>query len=427
MKTLKNLLVLILALGMTVTFTSCGDADETVGGDVTVKDGEIDSQDDDDLDPMDLQGNVNANVTLAASETWQLTGPLAVKSGATLTIEAGTVIQAQAGGTNVYVVVETGGMIEADGTSSPIVFTSAAANPRNGDWGGVLINGLAPIAGPAGTVATSTTEVLPLSYGGDAANDDSGTFKYVILEYTGARINGEKEFNGLTLYGVGSGSDINNIVLNGGDDDAIEWFGGSVVIDNILVLNARDDMFDWTQGYTGGGSNWFGIREDGFTAISEDPRGIEGDGNLDGETPTDANQSNVTIDKLTIYHGGASAAVDMADMIKVRRGSSATITNAMIALGLNEDGDGAGTFSDVVDLNDSKGSAAATTSVTYWYNDHVATYEDALDNNAGENNATITTDASATGADGSVFTWAGSDLAGKIPTLTPAAAPNVRK
>lgn len=426
MKMLKNLVFILISLGTTMMFTSCGDDND---GDINlVKDGEIDSQNDDDLDPADLQGNVNADITLASTEAWILTGPLAVKSGATLTIEAGTVILAEAGGNNVYIVVETGGKIEADGTSSPIILTSAAATPGNGDWGGVLINGLAPISGPAGTVSTSTTEVLPLSYGGDNPNDDSGTFKNVILEYTGARINGEKEFNGLTLYGVGAATDISNLVIIGGDDDAIEWFGGTVEVDNILVINARDDMFDWTQGYKGGGSNWFGIREDGFDAVSEDPRGIEGDGNLDGETPGDANQSDVTVDKITIYHGsatiaaGATAPVEMSDMIKVRRGSNATITNAMIALGLNAAGDGTGGIGDMVDLNDSKGSAAGTTSVTYWYNNHVATYATPDDVNAGANNGTISTSAAATGADASVFSWAGAEITNRIPTLTPASA-----
>ncbi len=414
MKTTTKIFALILLAGATVTFTSCGDE----GGDNTpkvVKDGIISSQDDDDLDPTALTGDVTADVTITLADSpWKLTGPLAVKSGATLTIEAGVTIEATAGGTNVYLVVETGGKIDADGTSSPITFTSAASNPRNGDWGGVLINGLAPISGATG--ATSTTEVLPLSYGGTVTADNSGVFKYVILEYTGARINGEKEFNGLTLYGVGSGSDINNIVINGGDDDGIEFFGGSVVVDNILVINARDDMFDWTQGYTGGGDNWFGIREDGFTAISEDPRGIEGDGNLDGESPSDANQSDVTIDGLTIYHGAATAAVEMADMIKVRRGSSATITNAMIALGLNEDEDGTGSFADLIDLTDSKGDAADGTSITYWYDANLSAYADGGDTKGGANTTTITANVASTGASASVFAWSGFTL----PTITAA-------
>ncbi|WP_282079831.1 hypothetical protein [Aquimarina algiphila] len=316
-------------------------------------DGTIASQDDDDLIVTDLKGDVTGDITLAASEAWILTGELAVKDGATLTIEAGTTIKAAAGGTGVFIVVEQGGKIMADGTAAaPIKITSNAGNPRPGDWGGLLINGKAPISGGG----TSTTEVLPLQYGGTEAADNSGVLDYVIVEYTGARINGEKEFNGITLYGVGSGTQISNVAALFGDDDAIEFFGGTVSVTNALMVNARDDMFDWTQGWTGNGSNWYGLRTADFTAISEDPRGIEGDGNLDGNSPGDAGQSNPTIDGITIINSGI---IEMADMIKIRRGSGATITNAYIALN-NEDA----SASDLVDLRDGRGCAIAGLSLT---------------------------------------------------------------
>ncbi|WP_271765699.1 hypothetical protein [Aquimarina algiphila] len=316
-------------------------------------DGTIASQDDDDLIVTDLKGDVTGDITLAASEAWILTGELAVKDGATLTIEAGTTIKAAAGGTGVFIVVEQGGKIMADGTAAaPIKITSNAGNPRPGDWGGLLINGKAPISGGG----TSTTEVLPLQYGGTEATDNSGVLDYVIVEYTGARINGEKEFNGITLYGVGSGTQISNVAALFGDDDAIEFFGGTVSVTNALMVNARDDMFDWTQGWTGNGSNWYGLRTADFTAISEDPRGIEGDGNLDGNSPGDAGQSNPTIDGITIINSGI---IEMADMIKIRRGSGATITNAYIALN-NEDA----SASDLVDLRDGRGCAIAGLSLT---------------------------------------------------------------
>lgn len=408
MTTLKPFFLLMLAASV-LFISSCGGDDSPGPGS---KDGEIDSTTDPDFDPAALSGNINVDITLdLANSPWQLVGPLAVKDGVTLTIEAGVEIQATAGGTNTYLVVETGAKINAAGTAnSPIRFTSAAANPRNGDWGGVLINGLAPISGGG----TSVTEVLPLSYGGTNASDDSGVFKYVILEYTGARINGEKEFNGLTLYAVGSGTEINNIVINGGDDDGIEFFGGTVEVDNLLVLNAKDDMFDWTQGYTGGGSNWYGIREAGFTDQSDDPRGIEADGNLDGLNPSQSGQSNPTIDKITIINGEAST--ELSDLLKIRRGSGAVLTNVMLAL-IDDDGS-YGSFADLIDFEDSKGHADDGTSVTYWYNDGLAANADETDVKSGENTTTLTPSSSSTGADASSFDWAGFTL----PALTPASA-----
>jgi hypothetical protein len=413
MKKNTNVLVLVAVLTSATLFTSCGDDD--FGQPSNGRDGIISSQSDADLVPEDLSGDITGDITLDAGTNWLLTGPLAVKNGATLTIEAGATIKASAGGTNVYVVIETGAQIMATGTAeNPITFTSSASNPRNGDWGGILINGLAPISGGG----TSTTEVLPLSYGGSDATDNSGVFKYVMLEYTGARINGEKEFNGLTLYAVGTGTEINNIVVNGGDDDGIEFFGGTVEVDNLLIINARDDMFDWTQGYTGGGSNWYGIRENGFSSISEDTRGIEGDGNLDGLNPSQNGQSNPTVDKLTIVNGAYDPPIEFADIIKIRRGSMATITNAMFAL--IEDGGDFGTFSDLIDLTDSKGDAGDGTSISYWVNDKLDTNGDAVDTKRGENNTTISTNAASTGADESVFSWTGYSF----PTLTAASSNN---
>ncbi len=355
------------------------------------KDGKIESQDDVDLDVNDLKGEVSANITLAAASAWKLTGPLSVKDGFTLTIEAGTTISATAGGTDVYVAIEQGAKLMAVGTAAaPIKITSASGNPRSGDWGGLLIMGKAPISGGG----TSTTEVVSYTYGGTVADDNSGDIQYMVLEYTGARINGEKEFNGFTFYGVGSGTNVQNIAALYGDDDGIEWFGGSVNVENALVINAKDDMFDWTQGYTGTGTNFYGLRAEGYNDVTEDPRGIEADGNLDGNSPADAGQSNPTIDGLVLIH---NSVIEMADMIKIRRGSGATITNAYVELGA---GSIAGDF---VDFTDTKGDAIASTSVTV-----SASGIDILDVKPGANNGTITaTEGTTPTVDSAIFAWTG--------------------
>ncbi len=310
------------------------------------KDGIIASQDDPDLDPTDLKGNVTANVCLTADKTWILTGPLSVKDGATLCVEPGTTVKAIAGGTNVYVAIEQGAKINAAGTATaPIKFTSNAANPRSGDWGGILLIGKAPISGGG----TATTEVVDLTYGGTIPTDNSGIMKFVEASYTGARINGDKEFNGITFYGVGNGTVVENIAVFYGDDDAYEFFGGTVNVKNLMAVNIKDDMFDWTQGYTGTLTNAYGLREENYTPITEDPRGLEGDGNLDGNSPGDSGQSNPIINGLVIIN---SANVEMSDMIKVRRGSGLTLTNAYVAFANANAKAG-----DFIDLTDSKGDA----------------------------------------------------------------------
>ncbi len=406
---MKRLFLSSLAIAALLVASCSSDDDDTPTTPGSTLDGTIASQDDDDLIVTDLKGDVTGNITLAASEAWILTGELAVKDGATLTIEAGTTIKATAGGTNVFIVVEQGGKIMADGTAAaPIKITSNAGNPRPGDWGGLLINGKAPISGGG----TSTTEVLPLQYGGTEPADNSGILDYVVVEYTGARINGEKEFNGITLYGVGSGTVVSNVAAIFGDDDAIEMFGGTVDITNALMVNARDDMFDWTQGWNGNGSNWYGLRTADFTAISEDPRGIEADGNLDGNSPGDAGQSDATINGLTLVNAGI---IEMADMIKIRRGSNATITNALVALVGND-----ATASDFVDLTDKRGYASNSVSITVTGANIDITdikfdaTEDGTDIPA--NTGTVNATAGATGGtDPSIFAWTGFT---DFPTIT---------
>ena len=346
-----------------------------------------------------LSGNLTTDLRLENNGTeYVLNGTLLVKDGATLTIDAGVTIKALAGGTDVYILVEKGGVIIADGTpSNPIRFTSNAANPAPGDWGGLIINGKAPVSRQSGSASNAATEVNnSIFFGGDVIADYSGILDHVILEYTGARIDDEAEHNGLTLNGVGSGTTISNIFIKNGDDDAIEFFGGTVNASNILVVNPKDDMFDFSQGYVGTCSNLYGIREAGYTAVTSDPRGIEADGNLDGNSPTDINQSNFTINGLTIIHNGG---IDLTDAIKVRRGATATITNAYVAVGTSS------TFADFIDLEDSKGNATSSTNITA-----VGNSANGLDINDNKNTpgATLTVSNGTTvSVSSSLFSWTG--------------------
>ena len=350
---------------------------------------------------QNLAGNLTTDLRLTSGIAHNLIGALLVKDGAILTIDAGTRINALAGGTDVYILVEKGGKIIADGTAdNPIVFTSNATNPQPGDWGGIIVNGKAPLSRQAGSESNSAAEVnAAILYGGAVSEDNSGILNYVKIEYTGARIDDEAEHNGLTLNAVGAGTVISNIAILNGDDDGIEFFGGTVNATNILVVNAKDDMFDFTQGYLGTCTNLYGVRENGYTAVTSDPRGIEADGNLDGNTPTDIDQSLFTIDKITIINNASG--VDMSDGIKVRRGATATITNAYLSLGSGA------TYSDLVDLTDGKGDGTDAISITG--NANTANGLDITDiKNTTSGGASVSITAATTGgADSSVFAWSG--------------------
>ena len=390
MKKMKKLSVSILAT-VAILLSSCSlDNDDENQGIIP---GTVTSQ--------NLAGNLTTDLRLTSGIAHNLIGALLVKDGATLTIDAGTRINALAGGTDVYILVEKGGKIIADGTAdNPIVFTSNATNPQPGDWGGIIVNGKAPLSRQAGSESNSAAEVnAAILYGGAVSEDNSGILNYVKIEYTGARIDDEAEHNGLTLNAVGAGTVISNIAILYGDDDGIEFFGGTVNATNILVVNAKDDMFDFTQGYVGTCTNLYGVRENGYTAVTSDPRGIEADGNLDGNTPTDIDQSQFTIDKITIINNASG--VDMSDGIKVRRGATATITNAYLSLGAGA------TYSDLVDLTDGKGDGTDAISITG--NANTANGLDITDiKNTTSGGATVSITAATTGgADSSVFAWSG--------------------
>lgn len=267
--------------------------------------------------PNDFKGEVKSGetVTLDATKVYKITGSVIVRDGGKLVIPAGTKLEAS-GGTSAFVVVEQGGQIFANGTASaPVVFTSPAATP--GSWGGVVICGRAPIN--KGTTATS--EVGNATYGGTIANDNSGSLTFVRIEYAGAIFTGEKEFNGLSLFGVGNGTKIDNVSMVNGSDDGIEFFGGTVNVSNIVSIYNEDDAFDWTEGWNGTATNIYSKRR----ANGVGNRGIEADNNANNRDASP--RSNPTIKNAT-FIGSTSGE---SDGMKLREGTHATIDNVVLS------------------------------------------------------------------------------------------------
>lgn len=295
-----------------------------------------------------ISGTLTEKLELKSNIEYELTGSFVVGPKGELHIPAGTVIKANQGFSN-YILVLQDGKIFANGTADkPIKMTSNSDSPQQGDWGGLIINGRAPLADP--NEVGSTEISAKHKYGGNKVDDNSGVLTYLILEYTGARSSADVEHNGLTLNGVGNGTKIENIFIPHGADDGIEFFGGSVNVKNLLVVNSDDDMFDFTQGYTGTLENCYGIWEPGYVSSESDPRGIEADGNLDGKNPNHPNQSNFTVRNMTIDLRLASSTDEgkyMHAAIKIRRGAKATVENALIK--------GQGQLRDLIDMTDKKG------------------------------------------------------------------------
>ena len=234
---MKKTAIKILGFAMVATMflTSCDDDDPVVIEEVIQS-----------LSDGVMNGTLTEDYTLDASVKYKLTGQFIVPDGLTLTIPAGTNIEADSRGTDVYLAVLMGGKINISGTASnPVIMSSANGNP--GDWGGLTICGKATTT--AGTNATA--EVGDFTYGGTDDNDNSGTISYLVITGTGAQITPESQYNGVSFYAVGSGTTANNIAVINGADDGVEFFGGTVSVTNLFLQNNEDDAIDWTEGWNG--------------------------------------------------------------------------------------------------------------------------------------------------------------------------------
>jgi len=272
-----------------------------------------------------LEGDITSNLTLDAGTVYTLKGSTYVFPGVTLTIPAGTRIEADASGDEVaFLGVQKGGKVIAQGTAAkPIVFTSNATNPAPQDWGGLVICGNA-ITNRGTNV---TAEVTGMNYGGTNPADDSGIYSHIIIEYSGNLITETSEFNGMTFYAVGSGTTVNNILVSQGSDDGFEWFGGSVNATNLVAIGCQDDSFDWTEGWNGTVSNLYSDQSSA-TGVSADSRGIEADNSETNPLLTPI--SNPTLSNVTLIGRNSAAPTKEAGMW-LRRGTHATISNVYIS------------------------------------------------------------------------------------------------
>jgi hypothetical protein len=197
-----------------------------------------------------VTGEVTGAETWVNSNYYVLRGAVFVRDGGTLTIEAGTRVIGESW-SNGTLIVSRGGRIHAVGTASqPIVFTSdqPVGSRGRGDWGGLIINGRARLNTPSGEAAG---EGNTGTYGGSDDNDNSGTLKYVRVEFAGIEFSPDNELNGIAFQGVGSGTTVDYVQVHMNRDDAFEFFGGTVDIKHAVASNTADDSFDWTQGWRG--------------------------------------------------------------------------------------------------------------------------------------------------------------------------------
>ena len=268
-----------------------------------------------------LKGTITSDVTLTAGSTYKLSGEYIVEDGATLNIEAGVKIISIYDDIVDYILVKQGGKINAVGTSSaPIVMTSEKEEP--GAWGGIHICGKAHTNAEGGK---GSSEIGGATYGGNDDADNSGTLKYVRVEYSGYAFDSEHEANGITFYGVGNGTTVEYCQAYKGSDDGFEFFGGSVNVSNLVSVSCRADSFDWTEGWNGTATNLVAYQEAEETLGYDCDCLIEADNNENNYAATPVAHPVL---KNLILVGNNSAAGNRG--IRLRRGTQVEIDGAKV-------------------------------------------------------------------------------------------------
>jgi hypothetical protein len=236
------------------------------------------------IDPNELvlQGTLLENKTLTNDKIWTLKGYVYVPDGVTLTIEEGTIIESDIAEKGALI-IERGGKIMAEGTAQePIIFTSGNDFPQPGDWGGIVILGRAKTNQSDPTIEGG----IGRQFGGTNDDDNSGVLKYVRIEYAGVAAFANSEVNALTLGGVGRGTTIEYVQTYYANDDAFEFFGGTVSPKYLVAVATADDDYDFDMGYTGTIQYAISKRDPLFVDGGDAGNGVECDNDGAGSTLT---------------------------------------------------------------------------------------------------------------------------------------------
>ncbi|MEO8583381.1 MAG: hypothetical protein ABI415_06270 [Flavitalea sp.] len=320
-----------LSLGLIVLTAACKKSDNTVappdggGADTTVN------------STPDVRGIISSDQHWTKDKTYRLRGYVYVSNNATLTIDPGTKIVSNKDSAGVLVIYR-GAKINATGTAAePIVFTSNETTPAPGDLGGVVLVGQAKSNGNHSVIEGGVDAAFS-AFGGTNDADNSGTLKYVRIEYAGKAVNPGDEVNGLSLYAVGNGTTIDYVQVVRGLDDAFEFFGGTVNCKHLIAYNSADDDYDMDDGFSGKIQFALSIKDPAFT----DAKGTTGDlsNNFEVDNVNPANgfvlsRSPITSPVLSNFtavgpNGAAGTSADYGWGMRWRRGSKFILANSVV-------------------------------------------------------------------------------------------------
>ena len=282
-----------------------------------------------------ISGNINTTTTLTSDKIWTLKGYVYVTDGAKLIIQPGTTIVSDVAEKGALC-IERGAQLIAEGTSvNPIVFTSGKPDGQKapGDWGGIVI------LGRATTNRSSEPTIeggIGRNYGGTNDADNSGILRYVRIEYAGVAAMPNSEINALTLGAVGSGTTIEYVQTIYANDDAFEFFGGTVNAKNLYSYATADDDFDFDFGYRGSVSNSVAKRDPQFVDNGDAGNGVECDN--DGTGSSAQPFTHPKLNGMILIGPFSSIALANHNFgLRWRRATQFTITNSKI-LGYQKSG-----------------------------------------------------------------------------------------
>lgn len=275
-----------------------------------------------------LNGVINKTTTLTSDKTWTLKGYVYVTDGASLIIQPGTKIVSDISEKGALC-IERGSKIIAEGNAdNPIVFTSGKPDGEKapGDWGGIII------LGKAKTNRTSEPTIeggVGRPFGGTDNADNSGILKYVRIEYAGVAALPNSEINALTLGGVGSGTVIEYVQTIYANDDAFEFFGGTVSPKYLYAFATADDDYDFDFGFNGTVNYGVSKRDPQFVDNGDAGNGVECDN--DGTGSLAEPFTHPKLYNMTLIGPNVSSALSNHNLgLRWRRATQFTIENSKI-------------------------------------------------------------------------------------------------
>ncbi len=309
----------VLAMGALV-LAGCGGGSDSGSGPTTPDQPEV----------IVVNGEITSDTTWTSNNQYLIQGALFVRAGATLTIQAGATIFGDQATTGTLVVSRGGRLVAQGDANNPIVFTSSAAvgSRARGQWGGIILNGFAPLNIPGGE---KEGEGGTGTFGGNDPSDSSGILRYVRVEFAGIEFSPDNELNGIAFQGTGSGTACDHIQVHFNLDDGFEWFGGTTSCKYLVSSAAGDDSFDWTDGWRGLGQFWI-AQQRGDDADN----GFEADNlssNVDAQPRSSPRIFNATLIGDPDENEGTQSDVGMV----LRRGTGGEFRN-FIVMGFKEYG-----------------------------------------------------------------------------------------